>query len=140
MHEPLSLYSACLRGAGYVIGLARMAHEAAVYRRGKDAPLAYPDTAYELPVVFGLTDIPVSTLADGRKVLDLAETLVRSGATQENALDAGAATLLAADVIGALSHESGSPFMPRRRASYRIRSCASSGSISWTAPSRGSPC
>jgi len=96
-----------------------MALEAAAHRRGKDAPLAYPDTAYELPVVFGLTDIRVSTLADAGKVLDLAETLVRHGATAENALDAGAATLLAADVIGAVSHENGNPFMPRRR--LRIR-------------------
>ncbi|MBP2684552.1 MAG: Carbon monoxide dehydrogenase subunit alpha N-terminal domain, partial [Deltaproteobacteria bacterium] len=60
MHEPL--FSACLRGAGTVIGLARMALQAAAHRRGKDAPLAYPETAYELPVVFGLTDIRVSTL------------------------------------------------------------------------------
>ena len=110
MHEPL--FSACLRGARSVIGLARMALEAAEYRRGKDAPIAYPDTAYELPVVFGLTDIRVSTLADAGKVLDLAGTLVRDGATAENALDAGAATLLAADVIGALSHENGNPFQP----------------------------
>jgi len=66
-----------------------MALEAAAHRRGKDAPLAYPETAYELPVVFGLTDIRVSTLADAGKVLDLAGTLVRHGATAENALDAG---------------------------------------------------
>jgi len=110
MHE--TLYSACQRGARTVIGLARMALEAAEYRRGKDAPLAYPDTAYELPVVFGLTDLRISTLADSAKVLDLAGTLVRSGAILENALDAGAATLLAADVIGAISHENGNPFMP----------------------------
>ena len=79
MHAPL--YSACLRGAGSVIGLARMSLDAAAYRRGKDAPVAYPETAYELPVVFGLTDIPVSTLSDTGKVLDLAGTLVRAGAT-----------------------------------------------------------
>ncbi|MBI5904641.1 MAG: CO dehydrogenase/CO-methylating acetyl-CoA synthase complex subunit beta [Deltaproteobacteria bacterium] len=108
MHE--SLYSSCLRGAGSVIGLARMALDAAAYRRGKDAPLSYPETAYELPVVFGLTDIRVSTLAGAGAALDLAGTLVRSGATAGNALDAGAATLLAADVMGALSHENGNPF------------------------------
>jgi len=107
MHEPL--FAACLRGAGTVVGLARMALDAARYRRGKDASLAYPDTAYELPVAFGLTDLRVATLADAGKVLDLAGTLVRHGATAENALDAGAATLLAADVLGALSHENGNP-------------------------------
>ena len=138
MHEPL--FSACLRGAATVIGLARMALDAAAHRRGKDAPLAYPETAYELPVVFGLTDIRVSTLADAGKVLDLAGTLVRHGATAENALDAGAATLLAADVIGAALPRERQPLhAPGDRASYPIRPCANSGSTLWTAPFPGSP-
>ncbi|MGE5284349.1 MAG: CO dehydrogenase/CO-methylating acetyl-CoA synthase complex subunit beta, partial [Actinomycetota bacterium] len=110
MHEPL--FAACRRGAAAVLSLTRGTLDAAVARRGKDAPLAYPDTAYELPVAFGLTDLRVTTLADAGKVLDLAETLVRDGATAENALDAGAATLLAADVLGALSHENGNPYPP----------------------------
>jgi acetyl-CoA synthase len=95
-----------------VLGLARTTLAEAVGRRGKDAPLSYPETAYELPVAFGLTDISVTTLAGGGKVLDLAESLVRDGATAENALDAGAATLLAAEVLGALVHEKGNPYPP----------------------------
>ena len=110
MHEPL--FAACLRGAGTVLALTRTTLEAAAARRGNDAPLAYPDTAYELPVAFGLTDLRVATLADAGKVLDLAGTLVREEATASNALDAGAATLLAADVLGALSHEKGNPYPP----------------------------
>ena len=110
MHEPL--FAACLRGAAAVLSLTRTTLDAAMARRGKDASLAYPDTAYELPVAFGLTDLRVATLADAGPVLDLAGTLVRDGATAENALDAGAATLLAADVLGALSHEKGNPYPP----------------------------
>ena len=110
MHEPM--FSACLRGAAAVLTLTRATLDAAGTRRGKDAALAYPDTAYELPLAFGLTDLRVATLADAGKVLDLAGTLVRDGATAENALDAGAATLLAADVLGALSHEKGNPYPP----------------------------
>jgi acetyl-CoA synthase len=74
--------------------------------------LSYPETAYELPVAFGLTDISVTTLDGAGKVLDLAESMVRDGATAGNALDAGAATLLAAEVLGALSHENGNPYPP----------------------------
>jgi acetyl-CoA synthase len=110
MHEPL--FASCIRGARAVVGLARTNLAEAAARRGNDAPLSYPETAYELPVAFGLTDISVSTLAGAGKVLDLAESMVRDGATAENALDAGAATLLAADVLGALSHESGNPYPP----------------------------
>src|SRR5512139_67467 len=110
MHEPL--FASCIRGARTVLGLARTTLQDAVGRRGAEAPLSYPETAYELPVAFGLTDISVSTLSGGRKVLDLAESLVRDGATAENALDAGAATLLAAEVLGALSHEKGNAYPP----------------------------
>ena len=67
MHEPL--FSACLRGAAAVLSLTRTTLDDAAARRGKDAPLAYPDTAYELPVAFGLTDLRVATLADAGKVL-----------------------------------------------------------------------
>ena len=110
MHEPL--FASCIRGAGEVLGLARKTLADAAARRGANAPLSYPGTAYELPVPFGLTDISVTTLADAGRVLDLAGSLVRREPTAENALDAGAATLLAADVLGALSHEGGNPYPP----------------------------
>ncbi|MCL5884181.1 MAG: acetyl-CoA decarbonylase/synthase complex subunit alpha/beta [Deltaproteobacteria bacterium] len=110
MTEPF--FSSCIRGASAVLSLARASLEDDIARRGGAAPLAYPDTAYELPVVFGLTDLPVRTLADGGKVLSLAESLVRTAPTRENALDAGAATLLAAEVLGALSYKVGKPFPP----------------------------
>ena len=57
MHE--SLFASCIRGARAVLGLARTTLADAAARRGKDAHLSYPGTAYELPVAFGLTDISV---------------------------------------------------------------------------------
>jgi acetyl-CoA synthase len=110
MHE--TLFASCIRGARAVLGLARTTLAEAAARRGPGAPLSYPETAYELPVAFGLTDISVTTLDGAGKVLDLAESMVRDGATAGNALDAGAATLLAAEVLGALSHENGNPYPP----------------------------
>jgi acetyl-CoA synthase len=110
MHE--ALFHACIRGAGAVLSLARTTLDGAQARRGNDAPLAYPGTAYELPVVFGLTDLRVTTLSGARTALEMAQTLVRAEATAEDAMDAGAATLLAAEVLGALSHENGNPYPP----------------------------
>ena len=106
------LFSSCIRGAGTVLSLARETLRAQTARRGPGAPLRYPETAYELPVVFGLSDIRVVSLADAAPVLDLAERLVGDAPSAENALNAGTATLLAADVLGALSHESGNPHPP----------------------------
>ncbi|MBI5341809.1 MAG: CO dehydrogenase/CO-methylating acetyl-CoA synthase complex subunit beta [Deltaproteobacteria bacterium] len=107
-----SFHSSCIQGAKSVLSLARASLSHQLAGRGGSAHLGYPDTAYELPVAFGLTDLKVSTLADGEKVLDLAEGLLRNAPTLENALEAGAATLLAADVLGALSHKDGNPFSP----------------------------
>lgn len=107
-----SFYSSCIRGGNSVLSLARESISHGVSGRGASAPLGYPETAYELPVAFGLTDLKVTTLADGIKVLDAAQRLLRRAPTRENALDAGAATLLAADVLGALSHRDGNPFQP----------------------------
>lgn len=107
-----SFCSSCIQGAKSVLSLTRASLSHHLAGRGGSAPLGYPDTAYELPVAFGLTNLKVSTLADGEKVLDLAEGLLRNAPTLENALEAGAATLLAADVLGALSHKDGNPFPP----------------------------
>ncbi|HSL91425.1 MAG TPA: hypothetical protein VK863_02155, partial [Candidatus Limnocylindrales bacterium] len=106
------LYSSCIRGARSVLSLARASLSYNISRRGADAPLGYPDTAYELPVAFGLTDLKVTTLGGASLLLDRSEGLLRNTPTRENALDAGAATLLSAEVLGALSHKEGNPFLP----------------------------
>ena len=69
----------------------------------------------------------------------MAGTLVRDGATAENALDAGAATLLAADVLGALSHENGNPYLPPAVGFVPDSTLRKLGIYLWTAPFPGSP-
>ena len=106
------LYSSCIRGARSVLSLARASLSYNLAERGVNAFLGYPDTAYELPVAFGLTDLKITTLGGASTLLDRAEGLLRNPPTLPNALDAGAATLLAAEVLGALSHKDGNPFPP----------------------------
>ncbi len=110
MNEPL--FSSCIRGARAVLSLARNALSDAAVRRGPEAPLAYPGTAYEIPVVFGLTDLPVLTLHEAGSALSVAEGWIRENPTVENALDAGAATLLCADILEAVHHMNGPPYPP----------------------------
>jgi len=102
--------SSCIRGAKSVLSLAQASLSYHLARGGAGGSLGYPDTAYELPVAFGLTDLKVTTLGGASPLLDRAERLLRTPPTLENALDAGAATLLAAEVLGALSHKDGNPF------------------------------
>jgi acetyl-CoA synthase len=106
------LCSSCIRGARSVLSLARDSLSRDIARRGTDAALSYPETAYELPVAFALTDLNVTTLGGASRLLDLADGLLRTPPTLENALDAGAATLLSAEVLGALSYTDGNPFPP----------------------------
>ena len=106
------LFSSCIRGSREVLELARQALASAVDRKGPGAPLAYPGTAYEIPVAFGLTDIRVNALGDAERVLLLADGMIRERPTPDNALDAGAAALLGADVLEALRHADGPPHPP----------------------------
>lgn len=108
MTEPL--FASCIRGAKSVLALAKDSLSAAIERRGPGEFLAYPGTAYEIPVVFGLTDLRVTTLRGAEPVLSLAEGMIRELPTAGNALDAGAATLLCADILGALIQAEGSPY------------------------------
>ncbi len=105
-------FSSCISGAKSVLSLARASLSYNVSTRGAQASIGYPDTAYELPVAFGLTDLKVTTLAGASSLLDRAEGLLRNVPTLENAADAGAATLISAEVLGALSHKDGNPFPP----------------------------
>ena len=105
-------FSSCISGAKSVLSLARASLSYNISMRGADATIGYPDTAYELPVAFGLTDLKVTTLGGASTLLDLAEGLLRNAPTLENAADAGAATLISAEVLGALSHKDGNPFPP----------------------------
>ncbi|UCD47744.1 MAG: CO dehydrogenase/CO-methylating acetyl-CoA synthase complex subunit beta [Deltaproteobacteria bacterium] len=105
MTEPL--FASCIRGARAVLALARDSLSDAIARRGPEGSLAYPGTAYEIPVVFGLTDLEVTTLRGAEPALSLAEGMIRDRPTAENALDAGAATLLCADILEALGHAEG---------------------------------
>lgn len=78
------LYSSILRGAGTVLSLARTSLSTDLERRGANAPLGYPGTAYELPVAFGLTDLSVTTLGGASALLEVAEGLLRGPSTLEN--------------------------------------------------------
>jgi acetyl-CoA synthase len=83
----------------------------AIKAKGIDFPVALPDTAYYLPVIYSFTGEKVSTLADMRRVLNLAKQYLPARPTEKvwlpylgATLDAGAAALFACEIIEACKY------------------------------------
>jgi len=98
------LYRRAIDGAIIATGYADHLLAQAINVLGPDHPIEYPDTAYELPVVYAFTKYEVHTLADLPQVLGYARKRIREEPTYENAIVAGQSTLFAADVVEALKY------------------------------------
>ena len=93
-----------IRGARTVLQLAMDALEKAMAKHGGDMPVEYPETAYELPAVYAWDGREMRRLADIRPLLDDYTSRLHDEPTVENALTAGEATMIAAEVIEALRY------------------------------------
>jgi acetyl-CoA synthase len=78
---------------------------------GENSPVAFPDTAYYLPVIYSFTGEKVQTLADLRRILARAQNLLPPVPSEKvwlpylgNTLDAGVATLFACEIIEACNY------------------------------------
>ncbi|MBS3783649.1 MAG: CO dehydrogenase/CO-methylating acetyl-CoA synthase complex subunit beta, partial [Anaerolineae bacterium] len=94
------------RGANAIVAEAEALLDRAIADKGADAPVAFPNTAYYLPVTYGMLEHQVETLGDLKPVLERAKMLlhpVPDGAHWVpylgETLDSGQATLLAAEAI-----------------------------------------
>jgi acetyl-CoA synthase len=95
-----------IRGANGLVAEATAMLEKAIADKGADTPVAFPNTAYFLPVTYGMLDHKVSTLGDLEFALDHAKKLLHPLPDDElwvpylgETLDSGMATLLAAEAI-----------------------------------------
>jgi acetyl-CoA synthase len=98
-----------MRGAHSIVNEAEEILRQALADRGAAAPAAFPNTAYHLPLILGMTGREVNTLGDLVPVLDHAKTLLHPVPTAwrwtpylGETLDAGMATLLAEEAIEAV--------------------------------------
>lgn len=97
-----------LKGSKEILGLSRNLVNEAIENHGAEKKIAYPETAYELPVIFALFDKKIQTLAD---VLDIDEGLnVDDAVTAENALAAGVTAVICCEVIEALKYLEEKPY------------------------------
>ncbi|MDX1687581.1 MAG: acetyl-CoA decarbonylase/synthase complex subunit alpha/beta [Candidatus Promineifilaceae bacterium] len=98
-----------IRGANALVTEAELMLQKAIAEKGPDAPVAFPNTAYYLPLIYGMTGREVETLGQLQPVLEYARTLLHPVPANNHwtpylgeTLDGGMATLLAAEAIEAV--------------------------------------
>ena len=105
---------AAIRGAHRMVERAENALAKAIEAKGKDAEVAYPNTAYYLPIMYLFLGQKVEKLGDLEEALQEARKLLRKVPNDElwlpylgDTLDCGVATLIAEETIEALKFVTG---------------------------------
>lgn len=103
--------SAAIRGAYKIIGRAEKKWQEAMDKWGASEPVGFPNTAYYLPIIYGILGVKVERLGDMESVLKKCKTLLPLPVREEHplpylapALDAGMATFFAEEIIEAIRY------------------------------------
>ncbi len=98
-----------IRGSNALVIEAELMLKKAIAEKGADTPVDFPNTAYFLPTIYGMTGLEITTLGQLPQVLDHARGLLHPVPAGEKwtpylgeTLDSGMATLLAAEIIEAV--------------------------------------
>lgn len=98
-----------IRGANALVTEAELMLQKALAEKGPDTPVSFPNTAYYLPLILGMTGQQVETLGQLQPVLEHARRLLHPVPSRQHwtpylgeTLDSGMATLLAAEAIEAI--------------------------------------
>src|SRR5678816_3980053 len=126
-----------MRGANALVTEAELMLNRAINEKGASTPVSFPNTAYYLPTILGLTGKTVEKLGELKPILQYARDLLHPipafskwtpylGET----LDSGMATLLAAETIEAVRFAYG--LQPEPIPGFKL-----SGGTSFTSPESG---
>ena len=101
--------TAAIRGANRIVAEAGEMLQAALQDLGPDTPVSFPNTAYYLPVIYGITGIRVEKLGDLVPLIEPTKDLLHPVPADGvwlpylgHTLDSGMATLLAEETIEAV--------------------------------------
>lgn len=100
----MNLYNIIYTGANQAYDAASQALTAVVAEKGKEQPVAFPDTAYAIPCIYAATGLKATTLADLETALGVAKSLIVEKPLLETALNAGLATAVCAEIIEAIKY------------------------------------
>src|SRR3990172_6730051 len=117
--------TAAIKGAHSVVQEEGKLYQETLAKLGPEAPVAFPNTAYYLPVIYGYTGHKVSKMADLKVPLEYANGLLPAVPRERvwlpylgEALDAGVSTLFAEEIIEGLRFARGE--QPEVRNGYRF--------------------
>ncbi|MFO0752565.1 MAG: acetyl-CoA decarbonylase/synthase complex subunit alpha/beta [Thermodesulfovibrionales bacterium] len=106
--------TAAIRGANKLVAQAEEMLEKAIAEKGKDFAFEFPDTAFNLPMIYAMTGFAVKTLGDMKVALGFARELQHPEPDESiwkpylgEALDSGMATLFAEEIILAVRYING---------------------------------
>ncbi|UQZ90608.1 CO dehydrogenase/CO-methylating acetyl-CoA synthase complex subunit beta [Deltaproteobacteria bacterium Smac51] len=102
---------AAIQGAYNIVQKTEGKYAAALEKYGPEQKLEFPNTAYYLPIIYSLLGIPVKTLADAKKPLEVCRGLLPAHVKIQNhlpylgpLLDAGMAAILAEEIAEAIRY------------------------------------
>ena len=102
---------AAIQGAYNIVSKGEGTLKKALDKYGPDQKIEFPNTAYYLPIIYSILGIPVKTLGDAKKPMDVARKLLPAHVKNMYhlpylgpLLDAGMATLFAEEVAEAIRY------------------------------------
>ncbi len=102
---------AAIQGAYNIVQKAEGKIKRAIEKYGPDQKLEFPNTAYYLPIIYSLLGIPVKTLGDTKKPMEVVRQLLPPHVKNVNhlpylgpLLDAGMAAILAEEIVEAIRY------------------------------------
>ena len=97
-------------GSNAVAGLTEGAVNDAIAKYGADKEIAFPDTAYFFPTIYAATGVKVKTLGDLPACVGVLKSLITNQEDLGQALNAGLATAVGAEIIEGLKYLEADPY------------------------------
>ncbi len=97
-------------GSNAVAGLTEGAVNDAIAKHGADKAIAFPDTAYYFPTIYAATGVKVKTLGDLVPCVGVLKSLITNQEDLGQALNAGLATAVGAEIIEGLKYLEADPY------------------------------
>ncbi len=94
-------------GSNAVAGLTEGVVNDAIAKYGADKEIAFPDTAYFFPTIYAATGVKVKTLGDLTACVGVLKSLITNQEDLGQALNAGLATAVGAEIIEGLKYVEG---------------------------------
>ena len=97
-------------GSNAVAGLTEGAVNDAIAKYGADKEIAFPDTAYKFPTIYAATGVEVKKLGDLPACVGVLKSLITNQEDLGQALNAGLATAVGAEIIEGLKYLEADPY------------------------------